>query len=151
PSPPENPHMDRGNLSRRGFLQRSLTALTVGAGLPAWYAQEVLAFEQEKAAEGKKTVAANDRIVMGAVGIGSPQSRGRAIAHDALGAGKGSVQYVAVCDVDARHRKNAVEDMKKRGQDVKEYKDFRELLDNKDVQAVTIATPEHWHALVAID
>jgi hypothetical protein len=50
--------MNKGNLSRRGFLQRSVTALTVGAGLPAWYAREILGAEQEKAAEEKKE---NDR------------------------------------------------------------------------------------------
>ncbi|HZT81493.1 MAG TPA: Gfo/Idh/MocA family oxidoreductase [Gemmataceae bacterium] len=138
--------MDRGNLSRRGFLRRALAALTVGAGLPAWYAREVLAFEEDK-----KPVASGDKIIMGAIGIGSPQSRGRAIAHDALRAGKGNVRYVAVCDVDERHVKNAVEDMKKNGQDVKGYRDFRELLDRKDIQAVTIATPDHWHVLVAIE
>ena len=57
--------------------------------------------------------------------------RGRAIAHDALNAKKGAL-YVAVCDVDGRHRQNAVEDMKKAGQEVKAYKDFHELLDNKE-------------------
>jgi len=137
--------MQRGNLSRRGFLQRSFTALTLGAGLPAWYAHEVLAADQENKA------AVSDKLIFGAIGIGSPQSRGRAISGDALGAGKGNVIYTAICDVDAKHRDVATEEMKKRGQDVKAYKDFRELLDRKDINAVTIATPDHWHALVAID
>jgi predicted dehydrogenase len=126
-------------------LQKSLAALTA-AGLPAWYAREVLAADDKK----DKAPGPNDRIVMGAVGIGSPQSRGRAIAHDALNTKKGAM-YVAVCDVDGRHRDNAVEDMKKASQEVKAHEDFRELLDNKEINAVTIATPEHWHVLVAID
>jgi predicted dehydrogenase len=142
--------MHQGNLSRRGFLQRSLAALTVGAGLPAWYAREVQAIEQEKAAQAVKAQA-NGRIVMGAIGIGSPQSRGRGIASDALNAGKGNVTYVAVCDVDGRHLRTATEDMKKRNQEVQGYKDFRDLLDRKDINAVTIATPDHWHTLIAID
>src|SRR5262249_43790211 len=137
--------MERGNLSRRGFLQPSIGAL-VAAGLPVWYAREVVAADQEK-----KEAKAQDKIIMGAIGIGSPASRGRAIAHDALGAGQGAVQYVAVCDVDGRHRDNAVADMQKAGQEVKAYNDFRELLDRKDIGAVTIATPDHWHVLVAID
>ncbi len=141
--------MNRGNLSRRGFLQRSLATLTVGAGLPAWYAQEVLA---NTLAQKDVKASANDRILMGASGIGSPQSRGSAIANDALRAGKGHVAYVAICDVDGRHRENATARLKKNGQeDVKAYRDFRELLDRKDINAVTIATPDHWHALVAID
>jgi predicted dehydrogenase len=137
--------MNRGNFSRRGFLQRALAAMAV-TGVPLWYGREILAQEQDKK---DRPVGANDRIVMGAIGIGSPQSRGRAIAHDALNTKK--AQYIAICDVDARHRKAAVEDMKKAGQEVKDYKDYHELLDNKDVQAVTIATPDHWHVLVAIE
>jgi predicted dehydrogenase len=142
--------MNKGNLSRRGFLQRSLAALTVGAGLPAWYAQEILAAEEKKAAQDSKAVAANDRLVMGAIGIGSPQSRGLAIMGDALGLNRG-IQYVAVCDVDENHRKRAAGILKERGMEAKFYKDFRTLLDRKDIDAVTIATPDHWHTLVALD
>src|SRR5262245_1040687 len=61
-------HMNQGNLSRRGFLQRSLAGLTA-AGLPAWYAQEVLADDQEKAAKDKKP-GPNDRIQIGLIGTG---------------------------------------------------------------------------------
>src|SRR5262245_60755149 len=141
--------MAKGNLSRRGFLERSLAALTVGAGLPVWYAREALALVQDRR-DGQPS--ANDRILMGAIGIGSPKSRGRSIAGNALKAGRGSVSYVAVCDVDARHRRSAVELMAENGQkDVKAYHDFRELLDRRDITAVTIAVPDHWHALVAIE
>ncbi|OAI50863.1 oxidoreductase [Planctomycetaceae bacterium SCGC AG-212-F19] len=134
--------MHRGTLSRRGFLQRSLTGL-LAAGLPGWYAREILAAQQDKAA---KAVGPNDKIVMGAIGIGSPQSRGRAIAGDARR--DKNVLYVAACDVDTRHLENALQTL---GPDTKGYKDFRELLDRKDINAVTIATPDHWHTLVAID
>jgi len=133
--------MNRGNLSRRGFVQSSLAAL-VATGLPVWYAKEIVAADEKK-------TAATEPIVMGAIGIGSPQSRGRQIANDALNTK--NAKYIAVCDVDANHRKKAVSEMKGKSQEVKDYEDYRELLDNKDVQAVTIAVPDHWHALIAIE
>ncbi len=135
--------MHQGNLSRRGFMQRSLAALTLGAGLPAWYARELFA-----AADDKKPDNGNDKVLMGSIGIGSPQSRGRAIYGDARGQ-KGV--YIAACDVDKRHLTNGLEMMKKDGFEATGYEDFRALLDNKDVRAVTIAVPDHWHALIAID
>jgi hypothetical protein len=138
--------MNRGNLSRRGFMQGSIAAM-VAAGLPAWYAKEMFAAAEAKAADDKK--AADDVLVMGAIGIGSPKSRGRDIAGDALKTKK--AKYIAICDVDANHRKRAVSDMKKADQEVKEYEDYREMLDNKDIQAVTIAVPDQWHALIAIE
>src|SRR5262249_47200805 len=136
--------MDKGNLSRRGFLQRSMAAMAA-AGLPAWYAREVLAAEEEKAANNKR-VAANDRIIMGAIGIGSPQSRGTAIMQEARH--QKGVEYVAACDVDGRHLDRAARMI---GPDCAKFKDFRELLDRKDINAVTIAVPDHWHTLIAID
>jgi predicted dehydrogenase len=139
--------VNKGNLSRRGFMQRSLAALAA-TGVPLWYARELVADETKPTL---KKVDANDRIVMGAIGIGSLQSRGRAIMGEA--SKQEGIQYVAVCDVDKRHREKAVEDVKKVAKikgDVKAYEDFRELLDDKNINAVTIATPDHWHALVAI-
>jgi predicted dehydrogenase len=139
----EGVDMQRGNVSRRGFLRRSFWALTAGAGLPAWYARELIAADEDKAAAAKKT-AANDRVVLGAVGIGSPASRGLAITDEARG--KGAV-VAAVCDVDRRHRERAA---KRYGPDCTAYADFRELLDRPDISAVTIAVPDQWHALIAL-
>src|SRR5262245_57021785 len=61
----EAPVMNRGNLSRRGFLQSSTLALTA-AGLPLWYAREVIATEEDKPAKPE-----SDIIKVGIVGIGS--------------------------------------------------------------------------------
>jgi predicted dehydrogenase len=137
--------MDKGNLSRRGFLQRSLTGLAL-TGLPVWYAREVLAADEAKAAGEKKSVGPNDNIVMAAIGIGSPNSRGSAIYGDARR--QKGVRYIAVCDVDKRHRDKAA---KMVGGDCVSYEDYRELLDRKDIDAVTIAVPDQWHALIAIE
>jgi predicted dehydrogenase len=141
--------MKKGNLSRRGFLQGSLAALTA-AGLPAWYAQQLLGAEQKEA----KRASANDRLVMGVVGIGSPASRSLQVVD----ASRPSVQakqltFVVGCDVDSSHRERAENEMHKKGfKDFKApHKDYRELVNTKDLDCVLIATPDHWHAQVAID
>jgi predicted dehydrogenase len=134
--------MNRGTLSRRGFIQSSLAALGA-AGLPAWYAQELIAAEEV----GKK--AGSDKIVFGVVGAGSKGGR----AQGVYGASRGvkGLAWVAVCDVDAKHVENAKTFLKKDGHDVEGYHDFRQLTDRKDITAVLVATPDHWHALIAID
>ncbi len=139
--------LQRGTLSRRGFLTRSLGGLSA-AGLPLWYAEQLVA-AQEQRQSAEKPVAASDKMVMGAIGIGSRQSRGRDIYNQAR---TNKAVYVAACDVDARHLKNGLEMMKKDGfADAKGYSDYRQLLEDKNINAVTIAIPDHWHALVAIE
>jgi myo-inositol 2-dehydrogenase / D-chiro-inositol 1-dehydrogenase len=133
------------HLSRRGFLQRALAG-TAAAGLPLWYGRELVAAEDEKKAQARKAVAPGDRIVIGCIGIGSPKSRGSAIMG--LAKGKKGVEIAAVCDVDKSHVERAAKQV---GGDCKKYDDFRQLLDNKDLSAVIIATPDQWHTLVAID
>lgn len=134
--------MSYANWSRRGFLRAS-TAAMAAAGLPAWYAREVVAAQQEKAASRPKAKGPNDEIVMAAIGVGG---RGTGIMKDA--ARRKGVRFVAVCDVDRRHAEKAVEELG--GGDVKIYDDFRELLSNEQLDAVTIGTPDHWHTIPAL-
>src|SRR5262249_16543930 len=141
-------HMHRGNLSRRGFLARSLSAMAA-AGVPAWYSQQVLAAAEQQEKQAKKPVAAGDRLTMGIIGIGSPQSRGLQVYNGTKGFKQ--VQFTAVCDVDGRHLDRAAGILTKDGYSPKPHKDFRQLLDDKDLNTVLIATPDHWHALIAID
>lgn len=141
--------MNKGNLSRRGFLQRSLAGLVAG-GLPVWYAREVLAQQQEIVGGPATLKSANERFTLGAIGIGSPQSRNMQLVGDVLRQ-KGAAQYVAVCDVDQRHRERAASELKKRGHECQQYSDYRKLLERKDIDAVLIATPDQWHALIALE
>lgn len=59
----------------------------------------------------------------------------------------GGTRLLAVCDVDEHHLRKALEIA---GSEVKGYKDFRQVLDRDDIDIVHIATPPHWHALMAI-
>ncbi|HTK78220.1 MAG TPA: Gfo/Idh/MocA family oxidoreductase [Gemmataceae bacterium] len=138
--------MQRGNFSRRGFIRASLTALGA-AGLPTWYARELIAAVEDEA--GKKPAGANDKITMGVIGVGSPQSRSLGVVGESRDVK--DIEYAALCDVDARHLKHGQEVLKNRGFDCSTHKDFRELNDRKDINTVLIATPDHWHTLVAID
>ena len=66
---------------------------------------------------------------------------------------EGGDKVLAVCDVDAKHAKSAKETIDKRSgtNDCRVYRDFREVLARPDIDAVVIATPDHWHARIAIE
>lgn len=88
--------------------------------------------------------APGNQVVMGAIGTGS-----RGPADIAGLAGFADVRFAAVCDVDlGRARQSA----KRLGLDEKGVcQDYRRLLERKDIDAVVIASPDHWHALHSID
>jgi len=92
--------------------------------------------------------APSERIVMGGIGIGR-------MGSGDLGGflGRGDVQYVAVCDVRDKHRNDAKGrvDGKYKNSDCKAYIDFREVLTRDDIDAVHIATPDHWHAIMMVE
>ena len=91
---------------------------------------------------------ASDRIVMGGIGIGNMGNGDQ----DAF-LSRPDVQYVAVCDVRAGVREAAKGKVDKRynNTDCQAYNDFRELLSRPDIDAVHVATPDHWHAIMVIE
>jgi predicted dehydrogenase len=101
------------------------------------------------------TVAASNRIVMGAIGVGGQGTRHVGGGIWVQGGGflsKPEVQFVAVCDVNANHRNRARDIVNKyyKNNDCASYNDFRELTARGDIDAVLVATPDHWHVLTSI-
>jgi predicted dehydrogenase len=85
---------------------------------------------------------ANDKITMGIIGCG-----GMGSSNMRLFRANPDVEFAAVCDVDQNRLREAVD---KAGGKATPYSDFRKLLERKDVDAVIVATPDHWHALATI-
>jgi predicted dehydrogenase len=129
------------HLNRRQFLKFSTAA---AAGAP-------LILSSWKAA-GQK--APGDRITLGFIGTGT---QGRGLLDNFLN--QPDTQVLAVCDVDTTrreyHKKKADEFYSIKGdkeyKGCAAYKDFRELIARKDIDAVVIATPDHWHAYIAVE
>jgi predicted dehydrogenase len=126
-------------MKRRQFLSQS-AALAAGLGCPSVVALSVLG------APG--TVAPSNRVVLGCIGLGI-QGMGNMRAFR----GNPEVQVVAVCDVHEAQRRQAKQSVDEfyDNRDCAAYRDFRELVARKDVDAVQITAPDHWHPLMAIE
>ena len=127
-------------LHRRRFLKTALSAGGAAVMAPTIIPSSALGLDG--------AVAPSERIVVGGIGIGN---RG---TYD-LGCflEQKDVQFVAVCDV-KEARRDAVKKMvdeKYGNQNCDTYRDFRELLDRKDIDAVLIATGPNWHATAAMN
>jgi predicted dehydrogenase len=150
--------MNRGNISRRGFLAKSAAGLTA-LGLPLWVSREIID-AQEKTPNIPRR-GPNDRITIAAIGTGTNRTRrgngqplrgerGVAIMHDAMR--DQNVRVMAVCDVDrpnADFAQNVV-NTRYNNRDCQVFTDYRRVLENRDIDAVLIGTPDHWHAHIAI-
>ena len=88
-----------------------------------------------------------DTINMAVVGFGG---RGGSHISGYKGLAKEGVRVAALCDVDSKVLGKRVDDFAKDKQKVEGYKDIRKLLENKDIDAISIATPNHWHSLATI-
>ena len=137
----------RNTMPRRQFIETAVkgaaTSVVAVHGFPTVVSASVF---------GRN--APSNRINVGAIGAGRI-SRG----HDMPGIWKfDSAQITAVCDLDRRRVEDAKRLLneyysKKTGRDysgVTGYDDYRELLKNRDIDAVVISTPDHWHALIGI-
>ena len=91
-------------------------------------------------------VSANDKVSLALIGAGS---RGNQLLGPFMDIPE--FEFVAIADVDDRHAGETAERVEKKyGRKPKTTRDYRELLEGKDVDAVVIATPDHWHAIPAI-
>jgi predicted dehydrogenase len=131
-------------MNRRAFLSKT-TAATAGL---------VLALPRR----GRAYASPNETVNVAIIGIrgdnkGHPTwtSRGRGQDHYHRLSGIANVRITHVVDVDERHFTSSLSVLKETyGGDPKTETDFRRVLDNRDVDAVTIAAPDHWHALMMI-
>ena len=119
-------------ITRRGFLKRGMEMGAAGMTAPYVLRSGVLAHNGNPGA--------NDRIVIGHIGVGA---MGAGMTR--IFTGFDDVEIAAVADVDLANANQVGNDL---GVDI--YQDYRELLDRDDIDAVVIATPEHWHGLIAI-
>ena len=115
-----------GQFNRRRFLE-SAAAL----GLPALARGQV---------QG-----ANDTIRVGIIGL-----RGRGGDHLQAFASLPGVQITAICDCDSQVLAATADRFRKRGQAVEAYADLRQLLESKNVDVISTATPNHWHSLIVV-
>lgn len=126
--------------TRRGFLKTAAVASAAPFVLPSglWAAD----------------AAPSRQITLGFIGLGT---QGSHLLKACLP--RNDIRVLALCDVDSTRRKLAAVELEKEyARDIKsgsykgcgEHDDFRELLARKDIDAVVVATPDHWHALIAI-
>ncbi len=128
---------------RRNFLkQSSLVALAGSSGLAGLPKPAAASQQPDQPADQPTDQPAGPRI--GSIGTGS---RWQSVARSAMQFG----QLVAVCDVDQRHLTAAAKTVEQQQGSVPEtYRDYAELLARDDIDVVTIVTPDHWHANLAI-
>ena len=116
-------------INRRDFMKRT-TLATVGTSLAM------------TGLSSRTVLGANDKVVIGLIGCGRQGSDN--MRHFM----RHGCEVAAVCDV---FQPNLDKGLKAAGGSAKTFKDFRELLDNKDIDAVIIGTPDHWHPLPMVE
>jgi len=126
--------------TRRTFLTTAPAAIAGAVAFPSIVRASALGLNG--------AVPPSDRVVMAGIGFGM---QGPGNMRNFLG--KPEVQWVAVCDLDDEPLKKAkdIVDTKYGTTDCKTYKDYRELFARGDLDAVSIAVPDHWHAILSID
>ncbi len=126
--------------ARRKFLQQSALLAAGGIIIPA--------FESNAFSIFKSRISPSDQVNIGAIGI-----KGMGWSNVMAALKIPGVNLVAVCDVDKSVIDKRLSDLSKTNPDaskIKVYGDYRKLLEQKDIDAVIIGTPDHWHALMMI-
>ena len=127
-------------ITRRGFLQTSAGAAGTAIALPHIVPASVLGRDG--------AVAPSEKITIGFIGTGSHGTGWNLRAY----LNQADAQVVAVCDVDNNHMTKAqgLINQKYGNKDCAASRDFRDILARKDIDAVMISTPDHWHVLMSV-
>ena len=129
----------RAKIGRRKFLKSALGVTSAVCGFP---------YIVKASALGRNgRIASSNRVVIGSIGVGAMGTGDIKSLMQVEG-----VQVVAVCDVVQQRRSQAkgIVDDNYGNLDCVTYGDFRQLLARKDIDAISIATHDHWHALIAV-
>jgi len=128
-----NSEQSANAVTRRRFLTTSAKAM-IGTGAGLLFLP-------------RRVFGANDRVVIGHIGVG-----GMGNGHVGWFAGHQDVDTAAICDVDRNRCQQTLKRLQGMRPDTKAeaYYDFRRVLERSDIDAITCATPDHWHALISI-
>lgn len=125
--------------TRRRFLKDSAGAIAATVAAPYFFTGA------KSIADDAKSASSNDRPIVGCIGTGDRWN----------GVGPAAMEFgdvAAVCDVDRQHAEKGQRVVKERqSRDVEAFEDYRRVLDRKDIDVVTIVTPDHWHSKIAIE
>ena len=129
---------EKMTIERREFLKTTGAAVTAGAAS--------LALSGKTFAASGRVLGANDRVQVAICGV-----RGRGNDHIKGYAKVPQAQIAALCDVDENVLNERLAQLDKMGLPKAEaYGDVRKVIENKNIDAISIATPNHWHSLIAI-
>ena len=133
-------------MDRRSFIKSSFLAASTLAALPALTGcQTTQRTAYRPRSVNTRVPGANDDIRVAIVGF-----NGRGQDHLAGFKAVKGVRIVALCDVDSKVLDKEVAKFKDNGRTVTGYQDIRQLLENGDIDAISVATPNHWHSLASI-
>lgn len=130
--------------SRRSFLRNTATAAAAVASVNMF---KTPIYGQTQAPSTGRIISANDRIVVGYVGVGSQGMNH--VKTEKSNAAENNIVQAAVCDVYQKRLGDARTFLGLKESDA--YTDYRKLLERKDIDAIVVATVDNWHAQVAID
>ncbi|WP_165235158.1 Gfo/Idh/MocA family protein [Aquisphaera insulae] len=131
-------------MTRRNFLGTS-AATGLAMGMPA-----LLGSRSARAASPNETIRVAVIGMGSTTAVGGVGGRGHQLIGRLREIPESNVKIVAFCDADRAHLDRELKDAAKHGENVKAHRDMREVFDDKDVDAVIVALPNHWHALATI-
>jgi len=129
---------NESEVNRRDFFKKA-------AGVGATLGMAANVFARPAAKSSGRVLGANDRINVGVIGVGG---RGSYLAGVFAGISErtNDCKVVAVCDVYEKRKKQNAEKLKCDG-----FLDYREVIGKPDIDAIVVATPDHWHAKIALE